>query len=168
MNTRVITFAAWLGVLAFAPPVAAGLRNPQVPMNGSALQSYLNLADGNVDVARDQVDVELFRGTLFSSFTFSIQIELFAKTQGVVFGLYDGHALVPTRIPVFPDSASAGWFAISAWRLNPTRLVVSLFDDAGALITTATFIWHPRGSPGARARAARAARHARALGRACS
>lgn len=148
MNTRAITFAAWLGVFAFAPPVAAGLRNPQVPMNGSALQSYLNLADGNVDVAHDQVDVELLRGIVFGGVTFSLQIELFAKTQGVVFGLYDGHALVPTRIPAFPDSASAGWFALFTWRLNPTRLLVSLFDADGALITTTTYLGMDRDAIG--------------------
>src|SRR5262249_15203964 len=59
---------------------------------------------------------------------FTTQIECGAKDPDLVFGLYDGAAVNPTLLEVFPAEATTGWFAVVSYRENPTRVVVHVFD----------------------------------------
>lgn len=126
----------WLTAAATAN---AALRQPQVAVNGSGLQSLFDSAQELIDVHTDQQDAGLLRESPFGSPTlsFSIQVEL-VRTSGVASGIYTGHESAPQLIRVFPDSALAGWFAVVSFRNNPTRVVVVLLDANSVVIGAVT------------------------------
>jgi hypothetical protein len=120
------------------PGTGFGLRSPQVPVNGSGLQSLLNSNGENINVLQDQVDAELFRPQV-PGVTFTLQFEL-GRTDGSSLGIYDGHLAVPTLMELFPAGSSSGWFAVASFRSGPTRVVVNVLDQNAALRHTMTYL----------------------------
>ena len=121
------------------PPSRLRLRSPQVTVNSTNLQLLLLSRNEGLTVSRDQVDAELLRGdSLQNSLGLVLQVQLF-RTDGASSGIYDGHAAIPTLMQVFPDSAKVGWFAILVFRMNPTRVTVSLYDESSTPLNTTTY-----------------------------
>jgi hypothetical protein len=124
---------------ASAYPFGAVARSPQVPVSGSALQQLLDQGDGYIQVTSDQLDGGLARSVTDGIHTgVSYTLELVAS-DGTPSGIYDGHAATPTLMPVFPDSARVGWFAVVEFFSNPTRTLVVVFDELNQLRTQTTF-----------------------------
>ncbi len=124
---------------AMPPGTGFGLRSPQVPVNGSGLQSLLNSYGEQINVLQDQVDAALFRSVPVSGSTFTLQFEL-GRTDGSSLGIYDGHLAVPTLMEVFPAGSSSGWIAVASFRSSPNRVVVNVFDQSAALRHTTTYL----------------------------
>jgi len=127
-----VAILAWSPARAMPPGTGLGLRSPQVPVNGSGLQSVLNSYGESINVLQDQIDAQLLRVLAAPGVTSTLQIEL-SRTDGSSVGLYDGHAAVPTLVPLFPPEATAGWFAVASFRSSPTRVVVNVFDVSAVL-----------------------------------
>lgn len=126
---------ATLLATALVPGVPfAALRNPQVPVSGSALQSYLNALGESIDVQHAQLDGGLMQANVSAASTYSFQLELGPKNPALVVGLYDGTLANPPLVPIFPAEATSGWFATVSFRNTPTRVVVNLFDSNSAFI----------------------------------
>ena len=142
---------AWLCAAGLEAHVACAqqpaLRSPQVRVNGGALQGYLNSVGENINVQTDQRDVQLLRPRASNNSTFTVQFE-FAGAPGNTLGIYDGHSIPGTLIPVFPAAASNYWFAIASWRSAPIRVVVTLFDSNASLVGQATFLGSDRNAIG--------------------
>ena len=130
------------------PSVQAPPRSPQVAVNGSALQSLFTTMGESVVVTRDQVDAELVAAGVSSNSTFTFQIELGANANGRASGLYNGHDANPVLMPVFPPTATAGWFAVVSYRTSPVRAIVNLFDGNATLISTTTYLGADRDAVG--------------------
>jgi hypothetical protein len=114
---------------ASAYPFGAVARSPQVPVSGSALQQLLDQDDGYIRVTGDQLDGGLARSVTDGIHTgVSYTLELVA-TDGTPSGIYDGHGATPTLMPVFPDSARVGWFAVVGFLSNPPRTHVVVLDE---------------------------------------
>lgn len=137
---------ALIGVLC-SSPVHAGLRYPQVPVNGSGLQQLLDTHGGGINVSSDQVDAELLTAQSSRNALTAIWCETI-RMDGSSVGIYDGHAVVPTLMPVFPPSATAGWLAIVTFRVSPTRVVVSVFDTLATLVGVTTYMGGDRNAVG--------------------
>jgi hypothetical protein len=114
------------------------LRSPQIEVLGGGLQSFLNGYGEPIDVQHDQIDAQLMQSYVSSNSTFSVQIELLAKDDGLSLGIYDGSTLTPWSAELFPLTAGPGWFVVASFRLSPTRLVVNLFDANASLQGTTT------------------------------
>src|SRR5262245_51037768 len=122
---------------AYAMPIGGGpipyrLRAPQVHVNGSGLQVFLNDIGDNINVQTAQADAELIRSAGSNNSTFTVQLELVALTPGSTFGLYNGHEVPGTLMRMFPEGAGRGWFAVASFRSSPLRVVISLFDNTAA------------------------------------
>jgi hypothetical protein len=140
---------AWSGLAFATGPSHAGtyLRDPQVPVNGTGLQSYFAFVGESIKVLTDQRNFELLHGdsayTLFGGgvgTTFSFEIELGPHAPGTTLGIYGGHDTVPSLIPIFPDTSGNGWFGVVSYRWSPTRVIVSLFDGAASFKGSRTYL----------------------------
>lgn len=127
------------------PPT--GLRSPQVHVNGGVLQAYMNGVGESINVQTDQRDAQLLRPSTSSNSTYSLQFE-FVGPPGNILGIYDGHSLPGTLMPVFPAVATNLWFAGVSWRTAPARVVISLFDNTAAFIGQTTFLGGDRNAIG--------------------
>ena len=122
-----------------AAPAAAALRNPQVQIQGSSLQAYLNGVRESIDVRRDQVNIQVFRPTVSNNSTFTIQMEIGLKDSQFEIGVYDATQSGPVLMPLFPPDSRPGWFAVASFRSSPTRLVVNTFDQNAAFVGRHTY-----------------------------
>jgi hypothetical protein len=121
------------------PPLSSTPRVPQVEVSGTALQERFLSVGESIDVGRDQVHAELVASNVSNNSTQTMQIELSAASPQTAVGIYDGHAAVPTLIPLFPEQASAGWFSVASFRTNPTRVVVNVFNHEAMLVSSTTY-----------------------------
>lgn len=129
-----------IAVLALlATPASAQLRSPQVPVSGSALQSFLNAQGQAIVVATQQLDFT--RASIASGEAVPVDIRFSAVESG--FGLYNASVAVPPLYLLYPGAATAGWFVVGSFRTLPTRLVVNLFDENSNLMSTTTYLAGP-------------------------
>jgi len=133
-----ILVMALLGTALVPCVPLAALRNPQVPISGAALQSYLNAQGESIDVQHAQLGYGLMQSNVSATVTYSFYLELGPKNPGLVVGIYDGTLANPPLVPVFPAEATEGWFATVSFRTTPTRVVVNLFDSNLAFIGSTT------------------------------
>jgi len=142
---------ACLCALGLAAPMARAqlpaLRSPQVHVNGGSLQGYLNAVGESINVQTDQRDVQLLRSGVSNNSTFTLQCE-FAGAPGNTLGIYNGHSIPGTLIPMFPTVATDGWFAVASWRTAPIRVVINLFDNNAAFVGQATYLGSDRNAIG--------------------
>jgi len=130
MRSAVRVFASWLGFLLLATSAPAWpLRSPQVPVDGTALQSVFQQHNVHIDPGQSQIDRARI-GTysilgIFASYLFDLLTPVGADT----FGVYDAASAIPTRLPLFPPGAEPGWSAFVTPRLSPPRTIVSVFDQ---------------------------------------
>jgi len=144
MSNVVTTFGRVAASLALgamlATSASAALRVPQVVVNGSGLQNYLNSKGESINVSTDQNAAQTWATTVSQNATFTLMIEFAgnAATNGI--GVYNANDAVPALYQVFPGAASDGWFAIASFRSSPTRVVVNLFDDTATLQGSNTYL----------------------------
>ena len=159
LTTRAVLLAIAFAVVsaiviadpADAVPLPIGqvtLRSPQVPVSGSALQTFLNLTGESIVVGQDQFIGELLSSSVSNNSTYTIQFELTRDTTGAVVGLYNGHDATPTLMPVFPANATTGWFAVTSFRSPPTRGIVNVFDGNATLVGSSTYLGADRNAIG--------------------
>jgi hypothetical protein len=122
-----------------APSAGATLRVPQVAVQGGTLQGALNGFGENINVLTDQNALQLFRATVSSNSSFTVQLEVLSHAAGDLIGLYDADAVAPELMPIFPAEADAGWFAAISFRTNPTRVMVNVFDQNVAVRALHTY-----------------------------
>jgi len=145
-----VAFALFLElglVAARASAQLPALRAPQVQVNGSALQQYLNGVGENIDVQMDQRDVELLRSPVSGPSSFTLWFE-FAGPPGNTIGFYNGLVVPGALMLMFPTAATDGWFAIASWRVAPVRVVVNLFDASAMFLGSMTYLGANRNAIG--------------------
>jgi len=126
-------------VLSFAATAAqAGLRSPQIPVTGTALQSFFTAHGQAIDVSKDQLDLQTLSLPAGASIQVDAAVVSDPSTNG--FGAYNAGATSPALYQVFPGAAATGWFSVMAFRATPTRMVVNLFDASSALQGTNTYL----------------------------
>jgi hypothetical protein len=137
-----MTYSSRLGViaavvfatLAYALPAYAALRSPQVPVSGTALQSFFTAHGQSINASAAQQDIQQFSIPISTSF----QVQLF--NASATFGAYNASDAVPALYQVVPGAASTGWFAEASFRTSPQRMVVNLFDATSTLVGTNTYL----------------------------
>jgi len=126
-----------------ATSASAGLRVPQVTVNGGTLQAYLNSQGESINVSTDQQDIQSWSTTVSDNSTFSLMIELSGNAASNTIGIYNAADAVPVLYQMFPGAATAGWFAVASFRSAPTRLVVNLFDANAVFQGSVTYLAGP-------------------------
>jgi hypothetical protein len=128
-----------LGAL-LATSASAGLRVPQVTVNGGTLQGYLNGVGESINVQTDQQDIQTWATTVSNNSTFTLQIEFTGNAGSNTYGIYNGSLVNPPLYQLFPGAATNGWFAVASFRTSPTRVVVSLFDASATFQGQTTYL----------------------------
>jgi hypothetical protein len=113
----------------------AALRSPQVPVSGTALQSFFNAQGQAIDVNSAQQDAQRFSLPAFISF----DVHVFGSSD-VSSGAYNASVAVPPLYLLSPGAALNGWFVSVAFRESPIRMVVNLFDNNSAFVSTVTYL----------------------------
>jgi hypothetical protein len=138
---RVATILVGLiALVAVAGTASAALRSPQVAVVGGCLQGELNGQGESINVLTDQNAVQRWASTVSNNSTFTIQVELSANAAANTYGIYNASFAVPPLYLVFPGAATAGWFATASFRTAPIRVVVNLFDNNAAFVSTVTYL----------------------------
>src|SRR5881392_4256910 len=138
---RVATIIVGLIALAaVAGTASATLRSPQVAVAGDCLQGLLNAQGESINVLTDQNAVQEWASTVSNNSTFTIQVELSANAATNTYGIYNASAVVPPLYLAFPGAATTGWFATASCRTSPTRVVVNLFGNNAAFVSTVTYL----------------------------
>ena len=105
------TLACAVALGIAADPVSAqklpALRAPQIQVNNGTLQGYLNGVGESINVETDQRDVQLLDAAVSNNSTFTLQFE-FAGPPGNTLGIYNGHVVAGTLMPMFPAAATNG------------------------------------------------------------
>ena len=126
--------------LATAVPAHAVLRSPQIPVSGTALQTFFTSKGQAINVSSDQLDLQTL------SFPAGATLELHAAIVdpgSSVLGLYNAGLATPPLYQVFPGASTDGWYAVASFRTAPTRLVVSLWDSNAAFVGSTTYLAGP-------------------------
>ncbi len=132
---------AVLAITLGASAASAGLRTPQVQVNGTSLQNYLNSVGESINVTTDQIDALSWNSVDFGDARFRMMIELGGNAASNSVGVYNAGAVPPSPdlYEVFPDVADAGWFAIVSFDPGGT-MIVNLFDTMATLQSTTTYL----------------------------
>jgi hypothetical protein len=136
LKRQILCFA--IGCAVWPAVAVSGLRSPQVPIAGSALQNFFNARHIPINAATDQLDMQTFSLPPGGTVTLGP-----ALNAGDTYGLYNGAFAAPPLYLVFPGAASTGWSATASFRISPTRLVVNLFDNNAAFVGSATYLAGP-------------------------
>ena len=127
--------AILLLVVLPAASVHAGLRSPQVPVSGTALQSFFTSHGQSINVSAGQQDLQRFSIPAYYSFG----VHTFGD-RTTSFGVYNASATVPPLYQLMPGAAGDGWFVVCSFRTGPDRLIVNLFDNNSAFVSTNTYL----------------------------
>lgn len=122
-------------LLALALPASAALRVPQVPVSGTALQSFFSAQGQAIDVNTAQQDLQRF--SVPNDIGFQVN-EFGSSSAG--FGVYNAADANPALYLAFPGSAAPGWFVVASFRTSPIRLVVNLFDASSTFMGSTTYL----------------------------
>lgn len=127
MRIATISTLLVLGALG-AGAAHADLRNPQVAVNGSFLQNYLDSVGETINVLTDQDAAQTLRKSSSGNSAFTLMIEIAGGAAANTIGIYNAAEATPALIPVFPGAAGPGWFAVASF-LAGGNLVVNVFDQ---------------------------------------
>ena len=122
-------------LVALASTSHAALRSPQVPVSGTALQSFFASQVQAINVVGSQLDAQTFSLPAGGSF----QVIPFGTASTTV-GIYNAAVASPPLYQVLPGAASPGWNAVASFRTLPDRLVVNLFDNTNAFVGTVSYL----------------------------
>jgi hypothetical protein len=123
-------------LLLSAPPAAAALRSPQVPVAGTALATFFASQGQAINPATDQQNLQQMSVAPGTSFDFIAK----GPDGSASAGVYNTLLPSPPLYQVWPGAAADGWFSVCSFRTGPTRLVVNLFDPQSALQGTNTYL----------------------------
>jgi hypothetical protein len=130
-----------VSLLAMASTSSAALRSPQIPVSGTALQSFFTAQGQAINVNTDQVDLQSV--SLPASASLQVNAGLGPSSAGSTLGVYNAGFSVPPLYAVFPGAATTGWYSVLSFRSSPTRAVVSLFDASSAFQGSTTYLAGP-------------------------
>ena len=137
---RALPLGAALCLLLVHAPAHAALRSPQVAVNGTGLQWYLDWVGEHINVQTDQQDVQVFEPIVSMNSPTTYQFEVGPKDPDLEIGIYDGHLSSPDLVPVLPTSSAPGWFVVVSFRKNPDRVVINLFDASANFFGSQTHL----------------------------
>lgn len=139
--TRMIVLLVALVALSASTGVSsAALRVPQVPVLGGSLQAYFASIGETINVNTQQDAAQTWTRTVSTNSGVSLLIEQSPNAAGNTIGLYNGSPAVPALYPVLPGNALPGWFAQISFRTGPVRMIVNLFDDNAAPVSSNTYL----------------------------
>jgi hypothetical protein len=130
---------------AIPPPFP--IRNPQVPLNGSELQAYLDGVGESVNVYGDQLAAQVCSTSVSGNAGLTLMVELSGHASENSVGIYNadccppfhGYPEPPPVCEVFPQQAGPGWAALVM--VQPPLVVVNLFDETGVLQGQTECFW---------------------------
>ena len=128
------------GAICLVSTAHAALRSPQIPVSGTALQTFFTSKGQVINVNTDQLDLQTV------SFPAGATLEIHAAIVdpgSSVFGLYNAGLTIPPLYQVFPGASTDGWYAMAWFRTAPTRLVVNLYDSNAAFVGSSTYLDGP-------------------------
>jgi len=125
----------FMAALACALPARAALRSPQVPVTGTALQSFFTAHGQSINASAAQQDLQRFSVPINSSF----EAQVFAG-DSPTFGAYNASAAAPPLYLIIPGAVATGWFSEASFRTSPQRMVINLFDATSAFQGTVTYL----------------------------
>jgi len=140
MMRFIVRAALVVASLGCASAASAALRSPQIPVSGTALQTFFASKGQLINVNTDQLDLQTV------SFPEGGTLEIHAAIAdpgSSVLGLYNAGLTTPPLYEVFPGAATDGWYAVASFRTAPTRLIVSLFDNNAAFVGSTTYLAGP-------------------------
>jgi len=135
MRRPTLLCATSLLVMLATASAQAGLRQPQVPVSGTALATFFASQGQSINVNTDQVDVQQMSYTSTTGF----EVRTFATASGISFGLHNAAPQSPKLYMVSPASSAAGWYEKCAFQSAPARLVVNTFDPNDAAQGSVTY-----------------------------
>jgi hypothetical protein len=135
MRVNPVLVAVLLSIMLPACVAHAALRSPQVPVNGSALQSFFTSQAQSINVSAGQQDIQSFSLPVDGSF----EVHSFVPTTAS-FGMYNAGDPAPAWYSLLPGSTDPSWFVEVGFRSAPDRAVINLFDGQGALVGTNTYL----------------------------
>ena len=128
------------GAICLVSTAHAALRSPQIPVSGTALQTFFTSKGQVINVNTDQLDLQTV--SFPAGATFEIHAAI-VSSPGSTLGLYNAAFGAPPLYQVFPGASTDGWYAVASFRTAPTRLVVSLFDNNAAFVGSTTYLAGP-------------------------
>ncbi len=141
MHKVTTTSAIALLLLVSALPAArADLRVPQVPVSGAALATFLTAQAQTINVATQQQDVQQFGGLNVGS---PLQLTFRVHPMNGTTAELDAYNTFGPSSPLFvicPGSIAPGWYTEVAFRSNPNRMVVNIFDGNNVFQGTSTYL----------------------------
>ena len=140
MLRRLLSTTSVLALSILAATANAALRSPQIPVSGTALQTFFTSKGQAINVNTDQLDLQTV------SFPADVTLEIHAAIVdpgSSVLGLYNAGLAIPPLYQVFPGASADGWYAVASFRTAPMRLVVSLFDNNAAFVGSTTYLAGP-------------------------
>lgn len=133
VRAALVSLVLW----AIAVPALAAPRSPQVPVSGTALATFFLSQGQTINVNTDQVDAQRQAVPPTTNFQMQTYGPALATTS---IGIYNAALASPPLYQIMPGAASAGWFAVAAFRTGPTRLNVNLFDNNSALQGSTSYL----------------------------
>ncbi|HET6349401.1 MAG TPA: hypothetical protein VFH88_10005 [Candidatus Krumholzibacteria bacterium] len=116
---------------------AFNLRVPQVILNGTSLQNYLNSMSESINVNTDQVDAQSWSASASGNSVFTLMVEYAGNASGNAIGVYNTDDGAPALFQIFPGAATPGWHALISF--SGSSLMVYLFDGANALMSSFSY-----------------------------
>ena len=132
---KLIPVVIFLLVALPAASVHAGLRSPQVPVSGTALQSFFTSQGQSINVSAGQQDIQRFSLPALSAF----EVHVFGSSTSD-FGAYNASDPAPPLYQLMPGWTLQGWFVDATFRDSPARLLVNLFDDNSVFVSTNSYV----------------------------
>jgi len=122
-------------LLCIATSARANPRVPQVPVNGTGLQTLLDAEGQAVDVHTDQQDPPLVElANVGKPLTFLAFVHPIGNPTAPLFMYFQYDAgPSPTLYLVAPAPLPPDWFTMVAWDNSSLSLAVTLFDQNGAV-----------------------------------
>jgi len=125
--------------IAFSVPARALLRSPQVPVNGTALQSFFNAQGQSISAASDQQQPAGFTGLFLTQPATHFAVYAFGKHQDDLVVYLTSSPSSPLYV-ISPAGAASGWFTEVSFRDAPVRMVVTLFDATSTFQGATTYL----------------------------
>lgn len=140
MLRRILPATSLLAFALAATAAHAALRSPQIPVSGTALQTFLTSQGQTINVNTDQLELQTMSFAADATVSMGLSSP---NNAGATVGLYNAGFAVPPLYQIFPGAAVGGWFAQASFRTAPTRVVVSLFDASSAFQGSTTYLAGP-------------------------
>ena len=113
-----------------------------MPVSGTALQAFFTAQGQSINVSAGQLDYQSFSLPVQSVF----QVQQFGSPPEF-FGAYSAGQQAPA-LCTFPGETAIGWQVLASFRDAPARLIVNLFDNHAAIVSTNTYLGLDRSNLG--------------------